>query len=285
VGEQRRGAGKQPYGVPSCVHARDSVDRLLVAWAEQRPDLDFSPVGIVTRLARVRTRIDAELAAVFAAYGLTQADFAVIVTLRRAGEPFEQPQARLMHSLGLTSGTISVRMDRLERNGIVERSADPDNARGALVRLTEKGLSLFDELAPVHLANEDRLLSALDSGERRQLADLLRRLNRDFEASSSDAGSAIGLVVEPAHSTRARRAAVGLSDVVGLLVLDVMAASAADAAGIERGDVLTRWDATPLSSTVEFARCVDQAARGSAVRVRLVRGDATKTVRLTVPRG
>jgi hypothetical protein len=61
------------------------------------------------RLARVRAHLDAELAAVFDRYELSPADFQVIVTLRRAGAPFQMPQARLLTALGLTSGTISVR--------------------------------------------------------------------------------------------------------------------------------------------------------------------------------
>src|SRR6266851_1960831 len=49
---------------------RDSVDALLQSWAERRPDLDFRPVGVITRLARVRAHLDAELEEVFAGSGL-----------------------------------------------------------------------------------------------------------------------------------------------------------------------------------------------------------------------
>ena len=85
--------------------------------ARERPDRDFSPVGVITRLARARTYLDAELRAVFARFGLTAADFTVIITLRRSGAPYTMPQARLMDALGQTSGTVSVRLDRLEHSG------------------------------------------------------------------------------------------------------------------------------------------------------------------------
>ena len=156
MSEQPEDGGRRPYGVPTCQNGWDDVDRVLVDWAGQRPDLDFTPVGVVTRLSRVRTHLDAELARVFASFGLTSADFLVIVTLRRAGKPYRMPQARLMDALGLTSGTVSVRLDRLEKNGIVAREPDPASARGSLVQLTDKGLELFDRVAPVHLANEGR---------------------------------------------------------------------------------------------------------------------------------
>jgi DNA-binding MarR family transcriptional regulator len=83
------------------------------------------------------------------------------------------PQARLMTALGLTSGTISVRVDRLLCRGVVTRESDDTDARVTRIRLTGEGLRLFDEIAPVHLANEDRLLSALDDDERDALAGLV----------------------------------------------------------------------------------------------------------------
>src|SRR2546430_10721326 len=93
--------------------AQDSVAQLLADWARERPDLDFAPVGIINRLARVRAHLDSALLQVFRSFSLTSADFRVIVALRRAGSPYQLPQARLMTQLGLTSGTISLRVDRL----------------------------------------------------------------------------------------------------------------------------------------------------------------------------
>jgi NAD(P)-dependent dehydrogenase (short-subunit alcohol dehydrogenase family) len=58
--------------------------------------------------------------------------------------------------------------------------------RGVFVILTEKGLRLIDTIAPVHLANEDRLLAALSPTERATLARLQRTLLLSFEASTSD---------------------------------------------------------------------------------------------------
>ena len=195
MAEPGRDDSRLRFGVPACATARDRVDRVLLDWDRERPDLDFTPAGVVSRLARARSYLDVELAAVFARFGLTSADFGVIITLRRSGLPYTMPQARLMDALGLTSGTVSVRIDRLEQRGIVSREPDPGSTRGSLVRLTGKGLRLFDEVAPVHLANEDRLLSALSRDERQTLADLLRRLLAGFESSTTDV--AAGLRAHP----------------------------------------------------------------------------------------
>jgi DNA-binding MarR family transcriptional regulator len=276
-------AASHPYGIPACRNSWDEVDRLLADWAGQRPDLDFTPVGVVTRLSRLRGYLDAELAGVFARFGLTSADFLVIVSLRRGGPPYRMPQARLMDALGLTSGTVSVRLDRLEKSGIVTREPDPANARGSLVQLTDKGLELFDRAAPVHLANEDRLLSALSSAERQVLADLLRRLLASFESGTTDVAASLGLDLEPARLARARRLAVGLSDRAGLLVASVEPGSPAHAAGIERGDLLISLDGAEVISSTGLAVQLENLLGRRTVRAGLLRGDEAVTVQLTLP--
>jgi DNA-binding MarR family transcriptional regulator len=262
----------------------DSVDRILGDWARERPDLDFSSVAVVTRLARVRSHLDAGLARVFAAHGLTSADFQVVVTLRRAGEPYQLTQARLMTELALTSGTVSVRVDRLQTAGVVARTPDPDDGRGALVRLTDHGLDLFDRVAPEHLANEDRLLSALAPAERDLLAGLLRRLLVSFESATSAVAGPLGLTLEPAHVARRRRSAVGLSDTPGLLVSDLVAGSAAAAAGLARGDLLVASAGEPLTSEDALAALLAAPGRATTLPLSVLRGNNRLELTITLPR-
>ncbi len=272
--------GRLRYGVPPCRACWDSVDTLLEDWARERPDLDFTPVGLVMRLSRVRTRLDTEVSAVFADHGLSPADFQVIATLRRSGGSMRMAQARLMDALGLTSGTVSVRLDRLEKAGIVTREADPESARGSLVTLTLRGQQLFDQVTPAHLANEDRLLSALSADERQQLADLLRRLLTSFETERSAVAADLGLTLEPAHLARIRRAAVGLSDEPGLLVSDVTPDSIAARAGIERGDLLVELENAATMSTVGLALQLERLVRRRMLRATVLRGDIRRAVEL-----
>lgn len=262
---------------------RDSVDEILDQWLVQRPDLDFAPVGIVTRLARVRAHLDVEVSALFNRYGLSPADFRVIVALRRSGAPFSMPQARLMTQLSLTSGTVSVRVDRLAKTGVVVREPDPADSRIARVRLTDKGLSLFDELAPAHLANEDRLLSALSADDRTALAGLLRKLLASLEHPSVDAALPWGMRLEPARVARSRRAAVGLSNPPGLLVTETLPGSAAARAGIAQGDLLTAVDGQEVRDGQALAEAL-LAGDGSACMT-LLRGETHVTVALELAAG
>jgi DNA-binding MarR family transcriptional regulator len=261
----------------------DSVDALLDSWAAQRPDLDVSPVAVVSRLARVRDFIDAQLAGVFGNFGLTAPSFAVLVTLARlGGEAAAVSQRQLADQLGLTPGTVSVRIDRLVDDGLVTRAPDPDTRRNVLVGLTPKGQDLFERVVPAHLANEARLLCALSDDERQLLGDLLRKLLVEFEGSAppEEAGEGLGLLLMPAHVTIEMRESVGLPRVPGLLVRAVDPDSPAEAAGIRPTDVLIEADGRVLRSSSSLYAAIEEA--GPKLAIRLLRGDEQHTVRVAL---
>jgi DNA-binding MarR family transcriptional regulator len=82
----------------------------------------------------------------------------------------------LFDTMVLSSGAMTNRLDRLEEMALVRRLPDPNDRRGRLVELTAKGRELVDKTIVDHLANEEQLLAGLSASERRQLADLLRKL-------------------------------------------------------------------------------------------------------------
>jgi DNA-binding MarR family transcriptional regulator len=144
-------------------------------------------VAVIGRIGRLGTFLDAGLERVFRRYGLSRSDFDVLAALRREGAPYRLPQKVVMRSVLRTSGTLSVRIDRLEHKGLVRREPDPADRRAVTVALTARGRELVDMVAPVHLANEEQLLAALAPAERDALATLLRTLLIGFEAQPSAA--------------------------------------------------------------------------------------------------
>ena len=155
----------------------------MAQWVRERPDLNTQPAAIVGRLGRLHVYLDAGLERTFRRFGLTRSGWDVLAALRRAGTPYRLPQKALMSALMRASGTTSFRIDRLEGQGLVRRTADPDDGRGALVTLTRKGLRLVDVVAPEHLANEERLLQVFSIAERATLISLLRKFLLSFEPS------------------------------------------------------------------------------------------------------
>lgn len=159
----------------------DHVGRILEQWRTERPDLDTSPMGVIGRLHRLAARLDAELRPVFAEAGLTDGDFDVLASLRRAGAPYELTPGALGASTMVTSGAVTKRVDRLLGAGLVERRVCDDDARSRLVRLTDEGLALVDDLVERHVANEHRLLAGLSDLERSRLAHLLEAWGRTLD--------------------------------------------------------------------------------------------------------
>jgi DNA-binding MarR family transcriptional regulator len=160
----------------------DHVDEILTEWARERPDLDVEVLGLVGRLFRVVQLADAALGEGLERHGLQSGWFDLLAALRRAGAPYQRNPTELMRATLLSSGGMTKRLDRLAEAGLVERRPDPHDRRGTLVRLTGRGKQLVDRALPDHVANEERLLAALDPAERRRLDELLGKLLSALEA-------------------------------------------------------------------------------------------------------
>ncbi|MEU0540672.1 MarR family transcriptional regulator [Nocardia sp. NPDC005978] len=158
----------------------DAVDLIAASWQEVRPDVDVSPMQVLGRLSRLSRVLERELGTFFAGHDLERWEFDVLATLRRAGSETGLTAGALNKAAMVTSGAITNRIDRLAAKDLVERLPDAVDRRAIRVHLTPKGLALIDELLPLHLANETRLLADLSPADREQLAALLRVLGESW---------------------------------------------------------------------------------------------------------
>ncbi len=151
----------------------DHVTHILDQWSVERPDLDVSPIGLIGRLHRLAARLTDELNTVFRQYGLAEGDFDALVTLRRQGSPFALTCSALAESTMITSGGMTKRIDRLVTAGLVRRRDSESDGRSRLVELTTAGRELVDDAFTAHVANEHRLVAALDAAERERLTEIV----------------------------------------------------------------------------------------------------------------
>lgn len=159
----------------------DHVDRILAQWRAARPDLDVSPMGIMGRLKRLQVHLARQLETVFSEHGLNAASFDVLATLRRSGPPYALSPSDLMDWTMVSSGTMTNRIDRLAQAGFVSRERNPEDGRGFVVALTEKGFELINKAVSAHVDNQHALIAGLSDEERLQLDHLLSRWLSDFE--------------------------------------------------------------------------------------------------------
>lgn len=155
----------------------DAVDRVLAQWAQVRPDLDVSAMGVLGRLTRLTRIMERRLQTVFSHHGLLPGEFDILATLRRADpDGTGMTAGALAGAAMVTSGAITNRIDRLIAKDLVTREVDPTNRRTVLVTLTTHGTTLLDHALADHVANEEALLKSLTADQREQLAELLRTL-------------------------------------------------------------------------------------------------------------
>ena len=163
---------------------QDEVDRLVAAWARERPDLDVQPLEILSRVTRLARHLDRARRIAFETHELEVWEFDVLAALRRAGRPYVLSPGQLLAQTMVTSGTMTNRVDRLEVRGLVQRLPDPADRRGVHVRLTPRGKERVDAALADLLAHERELLSSLTARQQQSLSGLLRQLVAPFETEA-----------------------------------------------------------------------------------------------------
>jgi DNA-binding MarR family transcriptional regulator len=131
----------------------DEVDALIGAWSERLPDVDVTPLEVMSRLRRVSIRLGRIRAGAFATAGLASWEFDVLAALRRADEPHELSPAQLIQRTMIGSAAMTV-----------------------LVRLTDEGRVRVDAAMSELIRREARALNVLSRDDIDELARMLRPL-------------------------------------------------------------------------------------------------------------
>src|SRR5215469_11115891 len=85
----------------------------------------------------------------------------------------------LAEDLGVTARTVTTLVDALEREGLLVRLSDPTDRRATLLALTERARTQFAQVRRIQMQLGEELVAPLDLQQRRQLLDLLSRLNKE----------------------------------------------------------------------------------------------------------
>lgn len=155
---------------------------VIAQWKAARPDVDRSRMGFFGRLSRAAKQIASVQEETFARFKLNTAGFDVLSALRRSGPPYALSAGDLLASTMVTSGTMTNRIDQLEKAGLVQRNADPEDARRAIICLTSEGFARIEQAIVEHVATQRRLLSGLSDEEVAQFEALLRKLTNSIGA-------------------------------------------------------------------------------------------------------
>jgi len=164
---------------------RDSVDEHVARWAAfWKDEPDFAPEveGALVRMNYIARELRREDAAAFAGKDLSLEDYKTLHALMIQPWPVEATPAQLADTLNVTRAAITSRVDRLATAQLVTRQVDESDRRRVLVKPTASGRAAWSRYIFEGMARDQRILSALDTAELKQLNALLRKVVRSRES-------------------------------------------------------------------------------------------------------
>jgi MarR family 2-MHQ and catechol resistance regulon transcriptional repressor len=124
-------------------------------------------------LSRAATAVARHSEADIARHGLSAGEFGILEALYHRGPLL---LGEVQRKILVSSGGVTYLVDRLEKQGLVERQACPGDRRARYAALTAKGRRLIESIFPEHADALQAALGGLTLEEKRQAIVLLRRL-------------------------------------------------------------------------------------------------------------
>jgi DNA-binding MarR family transcriptional regulator len=157
---------------------------------EDRPELSLEEqeawAGFIRAHATIVKELDAELKA---SHGLPLSSFDVLAQLGLAPEGRLQ-MCGLAEAVHLSRSALTRQVDRLEREGLMERHRGERDPRQVFARITERGLERLAEAMPTHLSGvRERFLGRLSRAQIEKLAGVWSQL---LETEGRQSGASEG---------------------------------------------------------------------------------------------
>jgi DNA-binding MarR family transcriptional regulator len=127
---------------------------------------------LCTRIRRAEQALMARHETVLRRYGLTQAQYTVMLSLHREGG---LSGAQLARASGVTQQTMATVLGGLQSKGLVQREASPVHAKVQIASLTDEGVKLLEQAYDDVVVLDRALTDAFTPAEHAALCDLLDR--------------------------------------------------------------------------------------------------------------
>ena len=153
---------------------QDRIDPILDYIATIDPDRDLTAKAVAWRMRRAGHHIDTIVKRRLAAQGIELWEIEILCGLRREGG--SMTMGALQDVAQLTSGAITNRITRLEKDGFVRREVDTGDRRQVIVTLTPDGYERSLKAVAANTAAEAEAFSGIDRDLLARLSDDLREL-------------------------------------------------------------------------------------------------------------
>jgi MarR family transcriptional regulator, 2-MHQ and catechol-resistance regulon repressor len=139
------------------------------------------PVILMLNLIRAGTLLYREMEDYLFRYGLTLPQGNVLWTLNARSPDAGMPITEIAHSQGVSKANMTGIIDRMEREGLVRRVADPGDRRVTLIEMTDKAKTLMQTLTPAYDQHVTKMLdSILSEQEQAQMIQMLVKVRQSL---------------------------------------------------------------------------------------------------------
>lgn len=142
---------------------------------------ETSAAGVWLVMARAYRSMAVFIERSVAALGIGLSDFMILEALLHRGP---QTMTSICDKVLLTNASMTAAVDRLQKRGFVERHKDPVDGRAKVIRLTEDGTALIQQLYQQHERDIEEVMRGVGAAERKQLRDSLKRIGLAASAAN-----------------------------------------------------------------------------------------------------
>jgi len=162
----------------------EPTDNSTSSTSVEKSHFDLNIQGLETFLVcrQFSTEIGSSLESLFSKYSLSFGKFNILMLLSKA--QMGLMPSELATQCGVTQATISGLLSGLEKNQIVERRPHQQDGRAFVIKLTEKGLEIFNQLQPEFSKKIERIFLSLEPAEAVVLQKLLTKLRIEIQKDS-----------------------------------------------------------------------------------------------------
>jgi len=158
------------------------VDETVTTWQEQRPDLDFGPMGYMLRFHAMAEAAIGKIQIITKSHGLTIGEFDVLATLRRHGPASTLTPSFIAEVAMVSPSGLTHRLTQLEKSGHITRSADNSDRRSSLVSITTTGAAVADQIIELIAEHSTRMYDAIPTKDLQQFNHVVSLVSQQLES-------------------------------------------------------------------------------------------------------
>ena len=158
------------------------VDETVAGWQEQRPDLDFEPMGYMLRFHAMAEAAISKIEIITKSHGLTIGEFDVLATLRRHGATSTLTPSFIAEVAMVSPSGLTHRLTQLEQSGHIIRIADDSDRRSSLVSITKSGAAVADQIIEQIAEQSAQMYNAIPAKDLEKFSNVVALVSAQLES-------------------------------------------------------------------------------------------------------